>query len=149
MSRDGSAFLQITLHTYNVIRHNEHHHHSTLCGIQFLRKRRTGMLAFIWLVFKVWFVWASPGFVHSYVSSKKVVTFPLVPVQQGLCDCIAVRLLSEISWGTQRATSLWSPRISSRMWGTVLWHTQTSTANSCAVQRRSASNREARSRFTE
>ena len=25
--------------------------------------------------------------------SKKVVTFPLIPAQQGLCDCIAVPLL--------------------------------------------------------
>ena len=44
-------------------------------------------------LFKVSFVWVSPGFVHSDNSSKKVITFPLVPVQQGLCDCIAVTLL--------------------------------------------------------
>ena len=42
------------------------------------------MLPSIWLVFEIWFVWASPGFVHSDDSSKKVVTFTLIQVQQGL-----------------------------------------------------------------
>ena len=51
------------------------------------------MLPFICLAFQVWFVWASPGFVHSGDSSKKSVTFPLLPVQQSLCNCIAVPLL--------------------------------------------------------
>ena len=51
------------------------------------------MLPFIWLAFHVWFVWMSPGFVHNDDSSKKVITFPLVPVLQGLCDCIVVPLL--------------------------------------------------------
>ena len=73
--------------------HNEQHLHRTLCRAHFLWTKRTGMLPFIWLVFQVWFLWASSDFVHSDDSSKKVVTFPLVPVQQGLCDCITVSLL--------------------------------------------------------
>ena len=51
------------------------------------------MLALISFKFQVWFVQASTGLVHSDVSSKKIATFPLVPVQQDLCDCIAVPLL--------------------------------------------------------
>jgi hypothetical protein len=35
--------------------------------------------------------------------------------------------------------------MSCRMWSTVLWHTPTSAANSCAVHQRSTSSREARS----
>ena len=54
---------------------------------------RTGKFAFIWLAFQVWFVWATPGFDQSDDSSKKVVTFPLVPLQQSLCDFLAVPLL--------------------------------------------------------
>ena len=37
----------------------------------------------IWLAFQVCFIWANPGFVHSDDLSRKVVTFPLAPVQQG------------------------------------------------------------------
>ena len=48
------------------------------------------MLAFIWLEFQDWFLWASSDFVHSDGTSKKI---PLIPDQQGLCDCIAVPLL--------------------------------------------------------
>ena len=59
-------------------------------GAHFLWTRRTGMLPLIWLAFQIWFVWASPGFVHSDDSSKKVVRFPLVTVQQGLYGCISV-----------------------------------------------------------
>ena len=77
----------------NVICHNEHHLHSTLCRAHFLWKRRTGMLAFIWLAFQIWFVRASPGFVHSDDLSKRVIAFPSLPVQQSLCDCIAVPML--------------------------------------------------------
>ena len=51
------------------------------------------MLPFTWLAFQVWFVCVSPGFVHSDNSSKKVFIFPLVLVQQGLYDCIAMPLL--------------------------------------------------------
>ena len=51
------------------------------------------MLTFILLTFQVSFVRASPGFVLSDDSSKKVI-FPLVPVQQSLCHCIAVPLLN-------------------------------------------------------
>ena len=40
-----------------------------------------------------WFIWDSPGFVDSDDLSEKVITFSLVPVEQGLCDCIAVPLL--------------------------------------------------------
>ena len=61
-----------------------------LCRVHFLWTRRTGMLPFIWLAYQVWFLWASPAFVHSDDSFKKSVAFPLVP---GLCDCIAVPLL--------------------------------------------------------
>ena len=64
-----------------VIPYNEHYFHSTLCRAPILWTK-IGMLRFIWLAFQVWFVWASPGFVHSDDSSKKVVTFSLVPVQQ-------------------------------------------------------------------
>ena len=77
-----------------VILHNEHHLHSTLCRANFLWTRRTGMLPFILFAFQLWFVSASPGFVHSDDSSKKVIIFHLVPVQQGLCDCITVPLLN-------------------------------------------------------
>ena len=51
------------------------------------------MLPFIWLAVQVWLVWATAVFVHSDDLSKKVVTFPLVLVQQGLSDCRAVPLL--------------------------------------------------------
>ena len=77
----------------NVIQHNKHHLHSTLCKAHFIWLWRIGMLSFTSLGFGVRFVWASPGFVHSDNSSKKVVSFPLVTVQQGLCYCIAVPLL--------------------------------------------------------
>ena len=73
----------------NIIGHNEYLH-SILCRAHILWTRRTGMLPFIRLAFQVWFVRASPGFVHSDDSTKKVVNFPLVAVQQGICDCIAV-----------------------------------------------------------
>ena len=76
-----------------VIRHNEHHLHSTLCRAHFLWTRRTVMLPFIWLAFQVWFLWTRPSFVNTDDSSKNIITFPLVPVQQGLCDSIAVPLL--------------------------------------------------------
>ena len=59
----------------------------------FSGRGESGCFLFIWLAFQVWFVWASSGFVHSDDSSKKVVNFPLVPVQQGLYDCIALPLL--------------------------------------------------------
>ena len=87
----GTAWCSVT--PIIVVCQNEHHLHSTLCRVHFLWTRRTGMLAFIRLVFQVWFIRASPGFIHSSDSSKKIVTFPLVPVQQCLCDCIAVPLL--------------------------------------------------------
>ena len=69
----------------NVIRHNELHFHSTLSWAHFIWMSTIGMLPFNWLAFQVWFLWASPDFVHSDDSSKKVVIFPLVPIQQGLC----------------------------------------------------------------
>ena len=37
-------------------------------------------------------IYSIPSIVHNVDSSKKFVTFPLVPVQQGLCECIAVPL---------------------------------------------------------
>ena len=77
----------------NVIRHNKHHLRSIFCRAHFISTRRTGMVLFIRLGFKVWFVWASPGLVHSDYSSKKIVTFRLLPVQKGLCDCTSVPLL--------------------------------------------------------
>ena len=83
----------VQYYSINVICHNEHHLYDTLCRVHFLWPRRTGMLPFIWLAFQVWFVWASPASVHSNNSPKKVINFPLVPVQQGLCNCIAVPLL--------------------------------------------------------
>ena len=83
----------VQYYPFNVIRHNEHHLHSTLCRYHYLWTRRTWILPFIWLAFQVWFVWSSPGFVYNDDWSKKIVTFPLVPVQQGLRDCIAVPLL--------------------------------------------------------
>ena len=52
--------------------------------------KRNGMLPFIWLPFQVWFT-------HS---SKKDVNLPLLPAQQGLCDCIALHCCtSKILWG--------------------------------------------------
>ena len=39
------------------------------------------MLPYIWLTFQVWFIWASPGFVHTDNSSRKVIIFLLVLVQ--------------------------------------------------------------------
>ena len=45
------------------------------------------------LVVSSWVVWASPGLVHSDDSSKKVFSFPFVPIQQNMCDSIAVPLL--------------------------------------------------------
>ena len=60
----------------NVICHNKHHFHSTLCRAHFLWMRRTGMFPFIWLAFQIWFIWVSPDFLHSNDSSKEVVTFP-------------------------------------------------------------------------
>ena len=84
----------------NVMRHNEHLL-GTLCRSHFLWTRRTGMLPFIWLTFQVWFLWACPCFVPSDDSSKKVVTFPLVPVQQGLCSCIAVHLWNFMAYPTR------------------------------------------------
>ena len=71
----------------------EHHLQIILCRAHVLWTSRTGIRPFIWLAFQVWFVWASPGFVHNYDSPKKVVTFLLVPVQKGLCNCIEVPLL--------------------------------------------------------
>ena len=41
----------------------------------------------------MWFVRASPSFVQSDDPSKEVITFPLVPVQQVLCNCIMLPLL--------------------------------------------------------
>ena len=87
--------LEVLLYTVvqyypiNVILHNEHLLHSILSRAHFLWTKRTGMLPFIWMAFQVWFEWASPGFVHSDVLSKKVVTFHMVPVQQSLWDCIS------------------------------------------------------------
>ena len=54
---------------------------------------------------------------------------------------------SEISWGIQRTEMLRyrQPKLSCRMWSTVLLHTQISAANSRGVHRLSASNREVRS----
>ena len=73
--------------TISVIRHNEHHLHSTLCRAHFWT-RRTGI---------------SPFDRHfrfgpyerakvSSIASKKVI-FSLLPLQQGLCHCIAVPFL--------------------------------------------------------
>ena len=85
---DGAAVLPHQCHTQQWTLPSQH-----IGRAYFLSTRRTGMLPFIWLELQVWFVWASLGFVHGDNSSKEVVTFPLVPVQQGMCDCIAVALL--------------------------------------------------------
>ena len=62
-------------------------------------------------------IWVSSGFVHSNDSSKKVVIFSLVPVQQGLCGCIAVPLLHlGISWCIQHAASLRKPECCAECW---------------------------------
>ena len=101
---------------------------------------------FHWLAFQVRFEWASPGFVHSDDSSKKVVTFPLVPVHQGLYYYIEVPLLHLGTFmGYPTRCKFVETHNVVRMWSTVLWHKTTPTANSSAVNRRSASNREARS----
>lgn len=52
---------------------------------------------------------------------------------------------SDIVWGTQCAAILRYPRMSCRMWSTVLWHTPTSAANSCTAHWRSTCSKEARS----
>ena len=41
----------------------------------------------------MWFVRASPSFIQSDNPSKEVITFPLVPVQQVLCNCVPLPLL--------------------------------------------------------
>ena len=104
------------------------------------------MLPSIWLAFHVCFVWASPGFVHSDDSIKKVVTSPLAQVQQGLCDCRAVPLLQLGHFmGYSTHWKFTVTKISRRMWSRVLWHSPTSAANSRAVHRLSEFNREASS----
>ena len=85
-------YSMVQYYPIKVICHIEYHLHSTLCRVHFLWTKRTVMLSFIWLAFQVWFIKASPGFVHSDYSSKKVVTYPLVTVQQGLSNCIAMPL---------------------------------------------------------
>jgi len=77
----------------NVICHNKHRLHITLCRAQFLRTRGARMLPFIWLLLQTWFVRASLSFVQSDDPSKEVITFPLVPIQQVLCNCIPMPLL--------------------------------------------------------
>ena len=80
-------------HSINVICHNEHRLHITLCRAHFLWTTGARMLPFIWLSLQLWFLWASPSFVQSDDPSKEVITFPLVPVQQVLCICIPLPLL--------------------------------------------------------
>ena len=87
------SYSVMQYYSTNVIRKYWYHRNSTLCRAHVFWTRRTGMLPLTSLAFLDLFVWASPGFVHSDDSSKKVFTFPLVPVQQGLYGCIAVPLL--------------------------------------------------------
>ena len=77
----------------NVICHNEHRLHITLCRAHCLWTRGARMLPFIWLSLQMWFVRASPSFVQSDDPSKEVITFPLVPVQQVLWNCLPLPLL--------------------------------------------------------
>ena len=126
----------------SVICHNENHLHSTLCRAHFLWMRGTGILPFIWLKFHVWFIRASPGFVHSDDSSKKVVAFPLVLVQQGLCDYIVVALLHLVNFMGYPTCCKFAVTQNMEQFCDIL---KTSAANSCAVKLQSASSREARS----
>ena len=75
-SRQSLPSALVQYYPINYIHHNEHHLYSTLCRVHFLWTRRTGRLPFICLAFQV-----------------RLVTFHLVPVQQGLCDCTAVPFL--------------------------------------------------------
>ena len=83
----------VQYHFINVICHNEHCLHITLCRAHFLQMRGARMLPFIWLSLQMWFVRASPSFVQSDDPSKEVITFPLLLVQQVLCSCIPLPLL--------------------------------------------------------
>ena len=113
-----------------------------MCTTHFLCTRRSRMVPFIWLEFQIWFVWASPGFVHSDDSSKKVVTFPIAPVQQGLCDCVAVSLLHLGNFiGYPK---LWKFAVTRNVVQNVE-HSFVTYSYFRAVHRRSASIREARS----
>ena len=66
-----------------VIRHNEHHLHSTLCRTHFLWTKRTGMLPFIWLAFQGRFLWTCPSFVLSdnSVQESRLLPFGIGPTR--------------------------------------------------------------------
>jgi hypothetical protein len=85
-------YSMVQYYPMDVICHSEHHLHTTFCRAYLLWMRRAGMLPFTRLPLQVWFVRAIPGFVHSDDPSKEVVTFPLVAVQQVLCNSIMVPL---------------------------------------------------------
>ena len=131
----------------NVLGHNKHRIHSTLCRAHFRWTRRTGMLSFIWLAFQVWFVWTSPGFVHSDDSFQASRHLPFDtgttrPVRLH-SDAIAA---SRKFHGVANALAVCSnPECRAECGAQFCDILKTSAANSRAVHRLSASNREARS----
>ena len=71
-------YRMVQYYSITIMRDNEHHLRSTLCRAHFLWTRRSGMLPFTWLPFQVWFVWATPDFVHSIGGSPGELSEELV-----------------------------------------------------------------------
>ena len=111
---------------------SEHGEYSRISHFQW--RKRSVTAAAVWLLA---LSWRMMGFCTTTIRPRKY-TSPTRTVRLYSAVIVAPRKFHELS----NAQQFWYPKMSCRMWSTLLWHTLTFAANSCAVHRRS--NRESR-----